>query len=342
MQNQDQNACHLASASHQTSQGNCLQPTPTITLLADPQVIGVDYFFQDLARIDYAHPVEIPQRLSEKHFDILLVRSTTALTHAIAHSGVTFVGSCVTGTDHIDFTAFQEPIPHLFTAEGCNSLAVLAYIQNILIPLKLPKSSRVGILGVGRIGSRVLELFKTQGFEIFTSDPFRQGQPGFCHTPLEHLKNLDLITCHVPLTRSGPHPTYHRLDQHFFNRQSSQLIFINTSRGDIVSDETLLQLTTQQLILDVWPHEPHINPDLIQKALLATPHIAGATPCGLWNGTYQCYLALCQQFGWPALKTIPRKAQDNTHPDLWALSEKFKAKTHNVCDLFQTLRRDNR
>ena len=51
------------------------------------------------------------------------------------------------------------------------------------------------------------------------------------------------------------------------------------------------------IILDVWNPEPHIRPDTVQLADIATAHIAGHSYEGKLNGTLRCYHALCTYAG---------------------------------------------
>jgi len=50
-------------------------------------------------------------------------------------------------------------------------------------------------------------------------------------------------------------------------------------------------------VLDVWPGEPFVEPDLMARCAIATPHIAGYSYDGKVNGTRQIHAAFCTHFG---------------------------------------------
>ena len=52
---------------------------------------------------------------------------------------------------------------------------------------------------------------------------------------------------------------------------------INTSRGEVLSDEYYLSKKSENFIFDVWPNEPNLNLTKFKKPFIATPHIAGKT-----------------------------------------------------------------
>jgi len=49
--------------------------------------------------------------------------------------------------------------------------------------------------------------------------------------------------------------------------------------------------------LDVWPNEPLLNPELLERSVVATPHVAGYSDDGKRNGTWMVYAAFCEQAG---------------------------------------------
>ena len=78
---------------------------------------------------------------------------------------------------------------------------------------------------------------------------------------------------------------------------------INTCRGSVV-DNTALKAHMEQhegfeSIIDVWEGEPNLDLQLMNRCMLATPHIAGYSLDGKMRGTEQVYQACCQTFGLP-------------------------------------------
>ena len=93
-------------------------------------------------------------------------------------------------------------------------------------------------------------------------------------------------------------------------------IFINSSRGEVVQDEALLAHCgkLQGLILDVWNGEPNLNIALMEKADIATPHIAGYSYEGKVNGTVMSVKSIARHFGIEELKEftiVPQEKNNN-------------------------------
>lgn len=71
-------------------------------------------------------------------------------------------------------------------------------------------------------------------------------------------------------------------------------------------------------MLDVWEHEPHIDRELLGKALLATPHIAGYSEQGKANATALSVAALARRFGLPLAGWYPpQAAASSPRPIAW-------------------------
>lgn len=130
---------------------------------------------------------------------------------------------------------------------------------------------------MGNVGKLVVDCLKVFNFDVICCDPLRaQQEPDFVSTPLEDLKDLDLISIHVPLTKDGAFPTYHFIDEAFLKRQKLGCVLINASRGAVINSSQLMQAGAHlHWCFDVWEHEPTIDKTLLENVLLATPHIAG-------------------------------------------------------------------
>jgi erythronate-4-phosphate dehydrogenase len=115
------------------------------------------------------------------------------------------------------------------------------------------------------------------------------------------LTQSDVVTLHVPLTKEGPDATRHLAGEGFFRRLKPSAIFINAARGAVtVSDELLCAMdrgTVSHLVMDCWEGEPAYRPDVMARADLATPHIAGHSFEGKVAGTVMVYRAACEFLG---------------------------------------------
>mgnify|MGYP000007759784 FL=1 len=111
----------------------------------------------------------------------------------------------------------------------------------------------------------------------------------------------DIITFHTPLERSGKYQTYHLANESFFNQLEKKPYIINTSRGEVIETEAILNaLATGKIsgaIIDVWENEPNINLELLDKVFIGTPHIAGYSADGKANATRMVLESFCRFFG---------------------------------------------
>ena len=84
---------------------------------------------------------------------------------------------------------------------------------------------------------------------------------------------------HTPLTRTGDHPTYHLIDNSFISSLKRRPLILNAARGPVTDTLALINGLESGKIsalgIDCWEGEPNINPQLLEQALIATPHIAG-------------------------------------------------------------------
>ena len=138
---------------------------------------------------------------------------------------------------------------------------------------------------------------------MLLNDPPREEQEGpgrFC--PLSQLaEESDILTFHVPLVRTGNYPTFHLADEDFFRSLRRKPVFINTSRGEVHDTQALLSALAEgriaDAVIDVWENEPDIDRNLLQQALIGTPHIAGYSADGKANASRMALTAVCKFFG---------------------------------------------
>jgi D-3-phosphoglycerate dehydrogenase len=134
----------------------------------------------------------------------------------------------------------------------------------------------VGVIGVGRIGRRVADLWSALGARVIATDPARPAD-GERFVPLaELLTRSDVVTLHVPLDDS----THHLLSSERLVEMKHGAVLVNVSRGGLV-DETALRAALESgrvagAGLDVFVDEPlpqgHAFEGLANVML--TPHIA--------------------------------------------------------------------
>lgn len=143
----------------------------------------------------------------------------------------------------------------------------------------------LGILGLGRIGSRVAyHAVKGFGIRVLYYDVKRNEDfekeygASFKGTPEEVLREADFVSVHVPLLDS----TRHLINRERLALMKRTAILVNTSRGPIIDEAALVDALKKKVIraaaLDVFENEPALAPGLrALPNIIITPHLASAT-----------------------------------------------------------------
>lgn len=219
---------------------------------------------------------KIPALMADKQ--ILICRSTLRIdADTFPSLPFNFVATASSGTDHIDEHYLQQNNIRLISAKGCNAQAVCDYVLASLAWLRKNKlfcGSKIGVIGVGAVGTQIVQRLRKLGMEIICYDPPKaMTDPSFSSCKFRELYSCDVITVHANLHTQQPHPSWHLLDEDFFKHYRG--ILINAARGDIVNENKLLQYDQIIYCTDVYYGEPNVNPAIIDRATLCTPHIAG-------------------------------------------------------------------
>ncbi len=278
-----------------------------LRILADRNIADVEAAFAALGEVEAVRSTEItPDRVRD--VDLLLVRSTVRVDAALlAGSRVRFVATATIGTDHLDLAWLGAQSIPVASAPGSNAASVAEWwLSALLAEVARPVTGlRLGVVGVGHVGSRIAALGAALGMEVSWCDPPRsEAEPDFSSTPLDELlPEVDVLTLHTPLVRDGAHPTLGLLDAARLQRLRSRAILLNCARGELVDGAAAIAAVQQnslRLLCDVFPGEPRPDPALIAACRLATAHIAGHSLDGKLNGTLMIYRAACAFLGVPA------------------------------------------
>ena len=243
-----------------------------------------------------------------KDADALIIRTRTRCNKELLEgSKVRFIATATIGFDHIDAAYCREAGITWTNAPGCNSASVAQYVQSALLLLQQLKGVQLsgltlGIIGVGNVGSKIAQVGRELGMRVLQNDLPRQDKEG--KADFSSLQTLaaacDILTFHVPLYKEGPYKTFHLADGGFFRSLKRRPVIINTSRGEVIETDALLNALEDGLvsdaIIDVWENEPDINLTLLNKVFLGTPHIAGYSADGKANATRMSLDALCRFF----------------------------------------------
>jgi len=140
----------------------------------------------------------------------------------------------------------------------------------------------IGIIGAGRIGTRVAQMGKGFGMRVIyvhqrESEAMVQLDARRVELP-ELLKDADFVSIHVPLTAN----TRHLVGTKELQTMKKTAVLINTARGPVVDEAALVEALKSKIIfaagLDVYEEEPKIHPGLFAlENVVMLPHIGSAT-----------------------------------------------------------------
>lgn len=277
-------------------------------IVADENIPMLDTFFSDMGELQVL-PGRLIRAAEVQDADILLVRSVTQVNaELLAGSAVKLVGSATIGEEHLDKDYLEKSNIHYASAPGSNAASVINYVISALSVLSerhiRPWTDwTMGIIGLGNIGGGLADMFARLGVNVLGYDPFKPESPYHTETLDELLSLSDAVSVHVPLTHSGVYPTEGLVDKTLLKKMKPDACLINTSRGAVVNEGDLLAHLNEhwafEAVLDVWQQEPHINVELMDAAIIATPHIAGYSLDGKLTATEKLYQVVSEFLGLP-------------------------------------------
>ncbi|OGP62608.1 MAG: hypothetical protein A2170_09305 [Deltaproteobacteria bacterium RBG_13_53_10] len=220
-----------------------------------------------------------------------------------------------TGTDRIDIEAATER-GVLVTHTPVNSAAVAEHTVALMLALmkRIREADRrirqggwrdndlqasliggktVGIVGFGRIGVELAKRLQGWDVVILAYDPY-VGAETFvkcgvirCTTLDEMLPQVDVLSLNAVLTRENRH----MIGKEVFKRMKKTAYVVNTSRGEIIDESTLIDALKDGDIagaaLDVMEKEPPLQENELLRLdnTIVTPHMSAWTPEMNWKLT---------------------------------------------------------
>lgn len=261
------------------------------------------------------HPMsqeELAQAVAEA--DVLVPTVTDRIDSGVlsqAGPNLRLIASFGTGVDHIDLkTARQRGItvtntPGVLTEDTADMTMalILAVARRVTEGERLVREGtwtgwspthmlghrlggkRLGIVGMGRIGQAVAR--RARGFGLTIHYHNRRHVPEEVEAELEAtywdsldqmLARMDIISVNCPHTPA----TFHLLNARRLKLLQPHALLVNTSRGEIVDENAMTRMLEKGDLagagLDVFEHEPQVNPKLLNldNAVLL-PHMGSAT-----------------------------------------------------------------
>ncbi len=245
--------------------------------------------------------------------DALIVRTRTLCNRELLEgTSVRFIATATIGYDHIDQEYLRKAGIYWVSCPGCNATSVRQYVECCLLSMQRDMSMpltglTLGIVGCGHVGSKVRDMATDHGMKVLVNDPLIAKDYHVTHNgkvdyvTLDEIKRrADIITFHVPMERNGQYATWHMANEAFFSQLERRPMIINSSRGAVVDNKALLRALEmgqiRQAIIDTWENEPAIDPVLLNKVYIGTPHIAGYSADGKVNADNMVIDALCEFF----------------------------------------------
>jgi glyoxylate reductase len=144
---------------------------------------------------------------------------------------------------------------------------------------------RLGIVGMGRIGTAVARRARGFGLSIHYHNRRRVHESLEAELEATYWESLDQMLARVDIVSVNcPHTpaTYHLLSARRLKLLQKHAIIVNTSRGEVIDESALTRMLRDKEIagagLDVFEHEPAINPKLRQlDNVVLLPHMGSST-----------------------------------------------------------------
>ncbi|HEY8947850.1 MAG TPA: D-glycerate dehydrogenase [Rhizomicrobium sp.] len=144
---------------------------------------------------------------------------------------------------------------------------------------------RLGIVGMGRIGQAVARRAKAFGLQIHYHNrkPVAKSieqelEATYWESLDQMLARMDIVSVNCPHTPA----TYHLLSARRLKMMKPSAYIVNTARGEVIDENALTRMLAAGELsgagLDVFEHEPAVNPKLLKlKNVVLLPHMGSAT-----------------------------------------------------------------
>ena len=294
-------------------------------IIIDANIPFIRGAFDNVAEVEYLPAKEITRdRVMDA--DAVIVRTRTRCdAELLEGTKVKIVATATIGIDHIDTDYCDAKGIKWTNAPGCNAESVAQWVGSALAVWAEKQGcslvgKKIGIVGHGHVGSRVERLARKLGMEVMLNDPPKALNNPTAYVDLSTIaRECDVVTFHTPLTKGGEFATYGLAGKEFFEeikKRSKSLtenifslteptestegvllrspLIINAARGGIVDEMSLLE-SGCECAIDCWDGEPETNAKLRNRALIATPHIAGYSADGKYNASQQVIAAVAKE-----------------------------------------------
>lgn len=241
---------------------------------------------------------EIIERLKDSQVAIIINNKFSK--KVIDNTNLKLIDVAFTGFNHVDMAACEENDIIVENASGYSDDSVAELVIGLTIAVmrkfdqnnknifedesfnllgQIIKGKTVGIIGTGKIGTRVVEIFKAFGANILAFNRSEKDQVknlGAKYVSLEELlKNSDIVSIHLPQNDE----TIGFIGKDQLDLMKDKAILINCARGPIVDNTYLAKLLNEDKLragIDVFDMEPPLDKDYPlrnAKNVLLTNHV---------------------------------------------------------------------
>jgi len=248
------------------------------------------------------------RKLTETEIGELLSKSVVGLLAGVepltakviaAAPGLRVISRCGVGLDNVDQAATRDRGICLLSTPDAPVDAVVEMTMGLMLAAlrqipaadrqlrdggwprlkgRLLKAQTVGVLGLGRIGTRVAGLCAAFGARVIAHDA-QVTQSAAVVEPVslqELLAQSDIVSLHIPYDRT----THHIIGEETLANMKPGAMLINTARGNLVDERALLgALKSGRLAgagLDVFETEPYSGALCDLPQVVLTPHLASS------------------------------------------------------------------
>lgn len=255
-------------------------------------------YFKDSAKDDD----EIIERLKDS--DVAIITNNKFSKKVIDNTNLKLINVAFTGYNHVDMAACKENDIIVENASGYSDDSVAELVIGLAISImrkfdqnnknifedksfnllgQIIKGKTVGIIGTGKIGTRVIELFNAFGANILAFNRSEKDEVknlGAKYVSLEELlKNSDIVSIHLPQNDE----TIGFIGKNELDLMKDKAILISCARGPIVDNKYLAKLLNEDKLragIDVFDMEPPLEKDYPlrnAKNVLLTNHVGYLT-----------------------------------------------------------------
>ena len=224
---------------------------------------------------------KIIQRLKDS--DVAIITNNKFSKKVIKKTNLKLIDVAFTGFNHVDIEACNEKGIIVENASGYSDDSVAELVIGLTISVmrkfdqnkknmyedesfnllgQIIRGKTVGVIGTGKIGTRVIELFKAFGANILAfnrSENQKVKDLGAKYVDLDELlKNSDIVTIHLPQNKE----TIGFIGKNELDLMKDKAILINCARGPIVDNDYLAKPLNEDKLragIDVFDMEPPID-----------------------------------------------------------------------------------